>query len=166
MVNPQKLWCIEPNFTEICVILPQSWEIFLRSFNYFWSLVSLHYCFGGLTLGILSLNLCQVSWLYCQLQGTQHFDSISMTYPMSYRKDLGKCDSKFFSCHWSHISVTLFMDLRPIKHKPLQGVCFSRDPFISFRIPKFIRTCFLTISLVLKNIPLYALINLCLVSSD
>jgi len=63
---------------------------------------------------------------------------------MSYRKDLGKCDSEFFSCHWSHLSITLIMDLRPIKHKPLHGVCFYRDPFFSFRNPKFIRTCFLT----------------------
>jgi len=56
MVNPQKFWCIEPNFTVICVLLPQSWEIWLSSFNYFCILVSPHHCFRGLTFGILSLG--------------------------------------------------------------------------------------------------------------
>lgn len=143
MVNPQKFWCIEPNFTEICVLLPQSWESCLCSFNYFFILVSIHHRFRELTLGILSLRrVYQVSWLYCRFLRSQH--SITMTYPTSYRKDLEKCDSELFSCHWSHLSISLFMDLRPIKHKPLHGICFSSDLFLCSRNQKFKRTCFLT----------------------
>jgi hypothetical protein len=87
IINSHKLWCIEPNVTGICVLLPHSWEIFFLSFNYFCFLVSLHHCFRGLKLGIPSLRLVPEQLTLLSIFGVTEFrlDFYDISYVLQKR---------------------------------------------------------------------------------